>query len=310
MNDSVCTITGLDPDTPYKAEYSVNVLGNSGQIYTYTDTMTVKTDSLILNPQQPKVISVGNVIVDAKTNLDDEETNVGFEWRRTDWTDEFASNTGKAYLYDGEMEGYIRNLYAEKLWKFRPYYLSKSGTYHYGEWLGLDPTNTSYFEPTVHTYDKITVDGNTALIKGYALRGTDGITVQGFKYWPIDSEAKARGAVQLQEEDIPEDAMTVTAKGQVMTASLKNLRYSTEYCYVAFVETSENETFYGEMQTFTTGRAAGDLDGDGHITVDDITLLIAVYLGETTNSNADIDGDGQITVEDVTTLIELYLQSK
>ena len=272
--------------------------------------MTVKTDSLILNPQQPKVISVGNVIVDAKTNLDDEETNVGFEWRRTDWTDEFASNTGKAYLYDGEMEGYIRNLYAEKLWKFRPYYLSKSGNYHYGEWLGLDPTNTSYFEPTVHTYDKITVDGNTALIKGYALRGTDGITVQGFKYWPIDSEAKARGAVQLQEEDIPEDAMTVTAKGQVMTASLKNLRYSTEYCYVAFVETSENETFYGEMQTFTTGRAAGDLDGDGQITVDDITLLIAVYLGETTNSNADIDGDGQITVEDVTTLIELYLQSK
>lgn len=26
--------------------------------------------------------------------------------------------------------------------------------------MGLDPTNTSYFEPTVHTYAKIEVEGN------------------------------------------------------------------------------------------------------------------------------------------------------
>ena len=41
--------------------------------------------------------------------MGDEETNVGFEWRREDWTEIVPSNTGGAYLYDGVIEGYIRN---------------------------------------------------------------------------------------------------------------------------------------------------------------------------------------------------------
>ena len=92
--------------------------------------------ALVLNTQQPKVISAGNVIVAAKSNLDDEEEKDGFEWRRTDWTDDFASNTGTAYLFDGMMEGYIRNLYTEKLWKYRPYYESADGQRYCGEWVG------------------------------------------------------------------------------------------------------------------------------------------------------------------------------
>ena len=38
-----------------------------------------------------------------------------------------------------------------------------------------------------------------------------------------------------------------------MSANLKGLDYNTTYHYVAFVTTEENETFYGEEQTFTTG---------------------------------------------------------
>ena len=56
----------------------------------------------------------------------------------------------------------------------------------------------------------------------------------------------------------------------------------------------------------------GDLDGDGHVTIGDITLLISIYLtnadlGET--PAADLDGDDQVTLTDITRLIDQYLQA-
>ena len=236
-------LKGLNPNTQYEMSLTLALEDVS---YT-TSAFPFKTEALTLITQQPKVISMGNAIVSAKSNLDDEETNVGFEWRRTDWTDEFASNTGAAYLYEGKMEGYIRNLYTEKLWKYRPYYESDSGNRYYGEWVGIDPTNTSYFEPTVHTYDQITVTGNKAEVKGYAMRGTDNVLSQGFMYWPSSTSVSLR-----KRASVPGGAMVVNASGYVMTATLEDLEYETTYKYVAFVTTSEGETFYGEMQTFTT----------------------------------------------------------
>ena len=195
------TRTGLNPNTFYSYTFYVETK-EGGRI---SKSVSFRTTPLFLTTQQPKVVSPGNVIVAAESNIDDEEKNVGFEWRRTDWTDDFASNTGTANMFEGTMEGYIRNLYTEKLWKFRPYYLADDGTYYYGDWVGLDPTNTSYFEPTVHTYAKIEVKGNTALVKGYALGGSDKITVQGFKYW------KKASANNRAASDIPSDAMTIEA---------------------------------------------------------------------------------------------------
>ena len=46
--------------------------------------------------------------------------------------------------------------------------------------------------------------------------------------------------------------MVVKASGNIMTATLKGLEYETIYNYVAYVTTSEGETFYGEMRTFST----------------------------------------------------------
>ena len=253
-NTSFC---GLKPNTSYKVIYTITVAYGENDKFTttYTKECTVKTSELKMTTEQPKVVSVGNVIVSAKANVDDAETNVGFEWRRTDWTDDFPSNTGTAYMYEGTMEGYIRNLNAEKLWKFRPYYLADDGKYYYGDWMGLDPTNTSYFEPTVHTYANINIEGNTALVKGYALGGTDKIIVQGFKYWKAANLAPS-GDLALEARKaspaIPADAQTIEAEGRVMEATLSGLDYECTYSYVAFAKTDEG-TFYGEVKTFTTG---------------------------------------------------------
>ena len=55
----------------------------------------------------------------------------------------------------------------------------------------------------------------------------------------------------------------------------------------------------------------GDLDADGELTVNDITLLISFYLqadDTRPTQDADLDGDGQISVADITILIALYLK--
>ena len=252
-------ISGLDPNTTYTIMYSTNFESISEK---------VRTAPLVLTTSQPKVISSGNVVVAAETNLDNEETNVGFEWRRTDWTDDFTSNSGTAYLYNGTMEGYIRNLNTEKLWKYRPYYTSNAGYSYYGEWVGIDPTNTSYFEPTVHTYANVSVNGNSAEVKGYVQRGTDNVVSRGFAYWKQSEDVKAREAKEAAPSmisSLPSNAMTVEVSGsqQVMTASISNLEYETTYCYVAFVRTSEGDTYYGEPREFTT-----DIDVTGIRDVD------------------------------------------
>ena len=261
------SLNGLTPNTSYNVEYVVTVKGNK----TYNNSKTIKTEPLTLKTEQPKVVSAGNVVVAAETNVDENEKDVGFEWRRTDWTSDFASNSGSAVVYGNTMEGYIRNMNTDKLWKYRAYYLSDDGTYYYGDWVGLDPSNTSYFEPTVHTYADISTTGKVALIRGYVLNGTDKVTVQGFKYWKtanksnsldIAMEAKPQAAVVSVPADAITETVAIVGSGQqLMNATLENLDYGSTYQCVAFATTSENETFYGEVLSFTTEAAPTGIEG-------------------------------------------------
>ena len=308
-------ITGLDPNKSYSQTFYI-ITKEGGRV---SKSVTYTTKSLTLTTSQPKVISAGNVIVAAESNLDDEETNVGFEWRRIDWTDDFASNKGNAYLYNGTMEGYIRSLYTEKLWKYRPYYTSNAGNTYYGEWVGIDPTNTSYFEPTVHTYANVTVNGNSAEVKGYVQRGTDNVVSKGFAYWEQSQGVKSREAIAAPSKisSLPSNAKSIEVSGsqQVMTASLSNLEYETTYCYVAFVRTSEGDTFYGEEMTFTSGESPytlGDVNGDKEIDISDVVAMVNHILGNTSSTSfkpqaADINKDGNIDISDVVSLVNMIL---
>ena len=239
VEDDEIYLNGLKPSASYTVTYILMI----DDTHKMQQTFKFSTNALQFTASQPKVISEGNVIIASKSNLDDGETNVGFEWRRTDWTSEFPSNRAGAYLYEGMMEGYIRNLNTNYLWKYRPYYETQDGSRYYGDWTGIDPTNTSYFEPTVHTYDKVEVNGNRARVKGYAMRGSDNIVSQGFRYWR-STESASR-------------AKQVEADGQVMSIELKGLDYHTTYRVVAFVTTSEGKTYYGKEQLFTTGDPTG-----------------------------------------------------
>ena len=62
---------------------------------------------------------------------------------------------------------------------------------------------------------------------------------------------------------------------------------------------------------YTYERMLGDVDGDGNISIADVTTLIDHLLGAVTDSfyevNADVDDNGNIDIADVTTLIDLLL---
>ncbi len=54
----------------------------------------------------------------------------------------------------------------------------------------------------------------------------------------------------------------------------------------------------------------GDIDGDGEVTIGDVTALIDILLSGDTMSNpaADVDEDGEVIISDVTALIDILLQ--
>ena len=62
---------------------------------------------------------------------------------------------------------------------------------------------------------------------------------------------------------------------------------------------------------YTYERMLGDVDGDGNVSIADVTTLIDHLLGSETSSfyevNADVDDNGDINIADVTTLIDLLL---
>ena len=54
----------------------------------------------------------------------------------------------------------------------------------------------------------------------------------------------------------------------------------------------------------------GDVDGDGKINIDDVTVLIDILLNgsaSTAGEGADVDGDGRVNIDDVTVLIDKLL---
>ena len=70
----------------------------------------------------------------------------------------------------------------------------------------------------------------------------------------------------------------------------------------------------GYRITYNGPTKTGDVDGDGRITISDVTDLIDKLLGANNPSfaidDADVDGDGRITIGDVTDLIDFLLSNE
>lgn len=87
------------------------------------------------------------------------------------------------------------------------------------------------------------------------------------------------------------------------------------YCSVkpsAFLVTQNNiiERLVVYRNLTFSNTARGDVDGNGRVSIDDVTTLIDMLLAGNVdgNANADVDGDGSISIGDVTELIDILLK--
>lgn len=199
---------------------------------------------------EAKATSNTVALICATTNMSDDETNAGFEWRRYDAPELVPSSKANCPIIDGVMTGALRNLSANTYYKFRPFYKSNSGNTWYGEWSAFGTADAYvYFDPTVRTFE-VNCDNETkATVRAFVIAGSDEIKEQGFEYWKHSStESTSTRYVAATKED---NHQTIISTGQRMTATLENLEPNTTYSVRAYV-TTEHGTTYGEEQIFST----------------------------------------------------------
>lgn len=238
------TISGLVPGSTHQFHLTIKGQGNWSAS---SSKIKVTLPSVKFKMLQPKCVSDSKAIIAAETNISDLESNIGFQWKKYGAPESLAPKEGYAVVRDGVIEGYISNLQSTSYYNVRAFFKDVDGKYYYSDWITFDPSDFSFFEPTVRTYSTEVIGDSHAILRGYVLPGTDDIVRQGFQYW-VDSKTISRA-------DAPE-IFTVEAKGQMMMAEINNLKSGCEYIYRAFVETKSGFT-YGEEQSFQTSGASG-----------------------------------------------------
>ena len=252
QHGSTLHVTGCEPESYVNAGYAVMVKnGSATELYYYSPSKSMQLPALTLETvAEAKATSNTVALICATTNIDDEEANTGFEWRRYDAPDLVPSSKANCPVVDGVMTGALRNLSASTYYKFRPFYKAESGKTWYGEWSAFGTADAYvYFDPTVRTYAAVCHDENSATVSGFIIAGSDDIKEQGFEYWKHSStESTSTRYVAAAKED---NHQTIISTGQRMTATLENLEPNTTYSVRAYV-TTEHGTTYGEEQIFST----------------------------------------------------------
>ena len=261
LEDNNINLRGLNPGT-------LHGLSIAGTATTHFFNML----PLELTTLQPKCVSPTCAIVAATTNISEEETNVGFQWKKYDAPASLAPKEGYASVYNGQLEGYIKNLQSDSYYNVRAFYKSDAGNYYYGDWVTFDPSDYSYFEPTVHTFEAVEVGMNSAKVKAYVMAGTEEVVEQGFEYWP--SAIPGSKAVSVKASYQAESGVsTVLGTGQVMVVTLTDLQPNCAYTFRSFVKTASGTT-YGEERSLIT---ESDPTGIGNVEYDVPTKAITGY---------------------------------
>lgn len=264
QHGSTLHVTGCEPESYVNAGYAVMVKnGSETKLYYYSPSKSMQLPALTLETvAEAKATSNTVALICATTNIDDKETNTGFEWRRYDAPDLVPSSKANCPVVDGVMTGALRNLSASTYYKFRPFYKAESGKTWYGEWSAFGTADAYvYFDPTVRTYAAVCHDENSATVSGFIIAGSDDIKEQGFEYWKRDDAyATAKHTTATTDDNTHQ---TVVATGQRMSAVLQNLEPNTTYIVRAYV-TTEHGTTYGEEQIFSTpySTAIGEVELD------------------------------------------------
>ncbi len=280
--------TGLNPKASYYYTYTIETTSGNQVTSHY-----FYTPSLSMEAQPVRMLTNTTVMFEAQTNMIDEETMVGFEWRRYDAPDEMPSTKVYSPVFDGKIAGTLKNLAENVYYKYRPFYTSNSGKSYYGNWVAFLTADAGVvYEPMVYTYNSPAVTQTEATLQGVALRGSDEITEQGFEYWKSGNNPIVK----------------ITATGERMSKKVSGLQQGTNYTFRAFV-TSGVVTRYGNEVDFITLSNNLDVNLDGQVNIADINLIIDIILKGKSGSVGDTNGDGVVNIADINTIINAILKN-
>jgi len=159
---------------------------------------------------------------------------------------------------------------------------------------GKSPTTTEYFQ--------LMPDRTDVQIKAVPPLSS-AITTHGYWLTWYDSDNKAMQANKYG---------SVTQYGAIPQVTFNYSDAATTQQWIIISE-DELPAYQALLGVEPQPAVTGDLDGDGTLSVADITLLISAYLlqepDQTPDTAYDLDCDGTLTVSDITTLITLYLNS-
>ena len=127
----------------------------------------------------------------------------------------------------------------------------------------------------------------------------NGVRWKGLDTYPYDIYVTAGSTAEAAITSLPTDA-------PIMLRLKQTSGSSSEYCYIDDIEICYESTWEPEPEEpeFTLG----DVNGDGVVSIVDVTALIDLLLGDGTYIQAgDMDEDGSMTIVDVTALIDVLL---
>ena len=282
-------VTGLEPNNIYSATYTRD-WGADIPLKFYTS-------ELKMVPEGGKMLTATAAQLMAETNMADEETMCGFDWRRLEGPDDYLGTRAYCPVYDGKMAGTLKNLSKDTWYKFRPFYKSNAGNVYYGDWVTFYSGDWGVeFDPVVYTYNSPAVSQTDATLQGVALRGSSEITEQGFEYWKSGTS----------------NVKKVTASGERMSATVNGLDPETSYKFRAFV-TADGKTVHGADVEFATRMGEHhvdnslDVNADGVVNIADINVVINVILKGSNDNNCDVNGDGVVNISDINAIIAAIL---
>ena len=237
---------GLTPNSTYSnVEFVLYTPDNKSGEMTYS----FSTTALTLKTLESKATSSTTALLLAETNIDEIETACGFEWKRHEAPSDMKPAKEYATVKNGIMAGRLKGLKDDVYYQYRAFYESAAGDTYYGAWQYIFTGDAGVvFEPVVYTESAKEVKENEAVLRGYALAGSDEITEQGFEYWassPLLGQRK-----------------TIQAEGIAMEVTLRDLEPATKYKFRAYA-VAGGKTFYGAERAFIT---QGGYEGDDEFT--------------------------------------------
>ena len=173
-------------------------------------------------------------------------------------------------------------------------------------------TNATYTSPTIElgqAYNRLRLQLTAAQHKNY-------LVFSEFSLYKMEATTQlADGLWETRQLGLtPNRIATNTASSD----GIANLIDGTPSTYYTFTKTESQwpylqitmpETTYNVQFAYTTA-LVGDVNGDGKVTIGDVTELVNIILGKNTNENtstADVNGDGMVTIGDVTELVNIIL---